>query len=236
MKKEIIITFLGFSQSSCNIFFNYCTVLNTDYLIYTRFYSSPEEFLDNFHITPDIIFLDITCPKPHLKSFLDMISRINAYTVFVSTSYDMAALGYQYEARNYLLKPISFDTFSEELCRFTKSSIIENKPSIWVHSKSYCIRIFFYKLRYIEANGHSLYFHYNNIIVQNSGRTALKDLSNRLPQNSFFRCNNSYIVNLHYIESIVSEGDRYNLRLITGELIPMSRNKKKEFSNLFMQF
>ena len=50
----------------------------------------------------------------------------------------------------------------------------------------------------------------------------------RLPGRFFFRCNNSYIVNLNYVASIVPEGDRYNIRLTTGEVIPLSRSRYHE--------
>lgn len=92
--------------------------------------------------------------------------------------------------------------------------------------KQHYYRIQYAKLRFIETGTRDLVFHYENREITISG--SLSDYERELPKQVFYRCNNSYIVNLHYIDEIIPDGSRYKLHLSTGESIPLSRNKFQE--------
>ena len=52
-----------------------------------------------------------------------------------------------------------------------------------------------------------------------------KEVERELCDKDFVRCHTSYIVNLFYVKGI----KKLNIELITGEVIPISQPKRKEF-------
>lgn len=106
------------------------------------------------------------------------------------------------------------------------SKITVNESSFWVPSAEGHRRLYYSGCHYIETEGRHLLLHYENETLRKSGK--LSDILKSLPETIFFRCNNSYIVNLNYIVNIMPEGDRYNIRLQSGAVIPLSRSCYKE--------
>ena len=85
--------------------------------------------------------------------------------------------------------------------------------------------MYYRKLRYIETGRRQLIFHYDGEEIFHLG--TLLDFEKELSSKTFFRCNNSYLVNVTYIEEILPDAHRYKIRLVTGEEFPLSRSKKK---------
>lgn len=57
---------------------------------------------------------------------------------------------------------------------------------------------------------------------------ALSGARKILEGKEFYRCNNSYIVNLKFVEKIKSSYRNYDLVLVTGERIPLSQVNRDE--------
>lgn len=95
-----------------------------------------------------------------------------------------------------------------------------------VSYRQHYYRILYSRLRFIETGTRGLIFYYEGREIIISG--SLSNYEKELPGKVFYHCNNSYIVNLHYIDEIIPDGSRYKLHLSTGEFIPLSRNKLQE--------
>lgn len=54
---------------------------------------------------------------------------------------------------------------------------------------------------------------------------SMKEMERELADRDFARCHNSYLVNLFYIKGI----KKLDIELITGEIIPISQPRRKEF-------
>lgn len=78
-------------------------------------------------------------------------------------------------------------------------------------------------IRYVETYNRNLMFHteQENIICYKS----MKEVERELCDKDFVRCHTSYIVNLFYVKGI----KKLDIELITGEIIPISQPKRKEF-------
>lgn len=96
----------------------------------------------------------------------------------------------------------------------------------WISNRNGHFKLYYTKCRFIETGNRCLIFHYGDQAIRQSGK--ISEIIEQLPQHIFFRCNNSYIVNLLYINSITPEGDRYSIRLVTGESLPLSRSRYHE--------
>ena len=101
-------------------------------------------------------------------------------------------------------------------------------PCLWISTQQTEYKLYLHKLRYIETNNRQLVIHYGNELIPYNGK--LLDFQRYLPD-TFFRCNNSYIVNIDYIERIQKDINRYTIHLISGEQLPLSRDKKNALKN-----
>ncbi len=107
-----------------------------------------------------------------------------------------------------------------------RPTITISEPVLWLSSKNRLHRLHYSSCHFIETDNRHLIFHCEHEIFRKTGK--ISDILKQLPETIFFRCNNSYIVNLNYISDIMPEGNRYNIRLKSGEVIPLSRSRYQE--------
>ncbi len=180
----------------------------------------------------DIVFLNIQLPTVYSESIIQKLKSFNRYVrlIFMSSSPDIFSLGYEYGAQNFLLKPLSYLQIIKEMKRCSKKEALLSEPFLWISNKSGLFKIYYSRLRFIETESRRLLFHYDGTTICHSGNFS--DFTDKLPASEFFRCNNSYIVNLRYITSIIPDGGRYNIHLLTGETIPLSRSHYRDCLHL----
>ena len=173
----------------------------------------------------DLIFLDIEMP---ILSGFDLLDDMptKPQIIFVTGKTKYAFKAFDYDAVDYLHKPISKERFSNavskaiNLYRLKSEGIpVEDDNYIFVKSNLKNRKVFLNKLKYIEALGDYVRFvtEKDNFIVL----ATMKSFENQLPSNKFLRIHKSYIVNLDRIE-------RYNSKSIEidKQQIPLSRHKK----------
>ena len=207
-------------------------------------FSSPEkalEFLKNN--TPDCLFLDIQMPTMDGFQFLEKLTNRD-FPVIITTAYDEYAIkALKHEAIDYLLKPIDSDDLNQTIEKIKKfnSKIFsidklerlllnfngsQASQKITVNSDGKLIFIHIDDIVFVQSDGN-----YSTIYLKNNQKKVvtkkLKDINNLLPENSFFRTHNSYIVNLHKIkEFLKTEG---YLIMESNHKIPVARQRKTEF-------
>jgi DNA-binding LytR/AlgR family response regulator len=181
----------------------------------------------------DLVFLDIQMEE---MTGLEVMNIINENVkVILCTAYPQFALeGFDLDAVDYLLKPISFDRFSKAvkkvLATIPNSSSINNLDTldedhifVKTEQKGKLIKIYFKDVDYIEAMGNYITFHQGkNKIVAYS---TMKDLEDILPLHTFMRIHKSYIVALPKI-SMIENGF---VVLGNGHRISIGSNYKEVF-------
>lgn len=216
---------------------NYCETVGVIEIV--NCYTNPVEAMHFVNTNPvDLIFLDIEMP---LLSGIELIDTLKVKPKFIfTTAYPQFAIdGFELEATDYLIKPISYKRFLKAINKLNFSneskaiqdSVVPILPSthdifdniLFVKSDYEMLKIFISDILFIE--GLKDYIKINLI----SGKSVLtlsnfKNILNKLPEKSFCRVHNSYIVNLHYITSI-----QRNRILIDQNRIPISETYKKEF-------
>ena len=194
-----------------------------------RTFSSGKELLNKYTPDYDLIFLDVELPDLSGDSVAAEIRKCDKYVylVFTSKYTNYISIGYKHEAHNYLLKPLKHSHVQYEVENFLRHSPILNKPYLWLNDKHKIQKIYFSKLRYIETGDRIIILHYENDVIRH--RSGITNFMKELPKHTFFRCNHSYIVNLEYVDYIAPDINRFSIHLITGETLPLSRDRKKEF-------
>ena len=61
--------------------------------------------------------------------------------------------------------------------------------------------------------------------------STLKSFNKRLPEELFFRIHKSFIINLNNVKNYSS-----NFINVNGKLIPISRDRKKDFKKFFLKY
>ena len=165
---------------------------------------SGEDLLSNYPNNIDLLFLDI---QMNGLNGMDVARRIrefdnNVEIIFTTSVLDYVCEGYEVNAYRYMLKPIEYNIF-------------KNNMGKWK-----LIKIKFDDILYIETSKRQLIIHTTNgyEIIKMSMRKLEKILNK-----DFFRCHNSFIVNLEKINKI-DVSDIY----INNATIPISKYRRKQ--------
>ncbi len=153
----------------------------------------------------DLIFLDINMPGINGLQLLDQLN-VRPHVIFATAYSEYALDSYDYEAVDYLLKPIEFDRFAKAVMKVKKvmkngegENEILNKY-LFLKDGYKQVKVCVEDIRYIQSDGN-----YLNVITPSgkvNTRMTLNQLVELLPVNSFIRVHNSYVVNIEQIEKI----------------------------------
>ena len=172
----------------------------------------------------DLLFLDIEMP---ILSGFDLLDDLihKPQVIFVTGKTKYAYKAFDYNALDYLRKPITKGRFSNAVYKATNLHKLKTEGAtddddyIFVKSNLKKKKVILNELKYIIALGDyvKLVTIHEPIIVL----ATMKSFAAQLPPERFMRIHKSYIVNMDKI-------DRYNSRNIEidGEQIPLSRHKK----------
>ncbi|MCF6181031.1 LytTR family DNA-binding domain-containing protein [Lutibacter sp.] len=179
----------------------------------------------------DLIFLDINMPEISGLSFAKAINK-NIKVIFTTAYREYAVDGFNLQAVDYLLKPISFERLLQAVNKFLDESVfIETKATseiiqeksnfIFVRSDRKMIKINFSEINYIESFSDYIKIHLSDKIIIT--RETITNIEAKLPKNDFMRIHRSYIVSISKINSFTNEFIE-----VQKKAIPISRSYKKE--------
>ncbi|MFA5971578.1 MAG: LytTR family DNA-binding domain-containing protein [Lentimicrobiaceae bacterium] len=188
------------------------------------------EYLANNEV--DLMFVDINMPDLSGMDFVK--SLIQKPQIIFTTAYSEYAIeGFQVDALDYILKPISYASFLKavnkaktwfELNQKQTESIQTTQDSIFVKSEYKMIRIFFSEIKYIESSNEYIQIH----LVNNDPVTTLirlKVMEEQLPKDKFMRVHRSFIVNLDRVKVI----ERNRIVFDQNVYIPVGEQYKENF-------
>jgi DNA-binding LytR/AlgR family response regulator len=177
----------------------------------------------------DLIFLDINMPEISGLSFAKSINK-NIKIIFTTAYREYAVDGFDLQAVDYLLKPISFDRLLQAINKYLNEttpiqSIVkdefefEKSDFIFVRSDRKMIKINFCDIDFIESLSDyiKIYLNEKTIIT----RETISNIEVKLPQKDFMRVHRSFIVSLAGIDSFTNEYIE-----IKNREIPISRTYK----------
>lgn len=188
-------------------------------------YHDGMELIEKYDTTIDLIFLDI---RMRLVNGLRTAERIRQMDtkvgiIFLTTLTQYGLEGYKYQATNYIIKPIKYARLKEEMKQWLERHRQDDSPFIVVVNDAGKFKVFLKSLRFIETFNRNLLLHTDqeNIICYKK----MKELEAELVQHGFVRCHSGYLVNLFYVKRI----EKLDIILTTGERVPISQPKRKEF-------
>ncbi|NLP58912.1 LytTR family DNA-binding domain-containing protein [Lutibacter sp. B1] len=177
----------------------------------------------------DLIFLDINMPEISGLSFAKSINK-NIKVIFTTAYREYAVDGFDLQAVDYLLKPISFNRLLQSVNKYLgeagnvnadlTTEISEDKNDfIFVRSDRKMIKIDFSEIHYIESLSDYIKIHIDNKTVVT--RETITSIEAKLPQKDFLRIHRSFIVSIPKMESFTNEFIEINKKAL-----PISRSYK----------
>lgn len=195
---------------------------------------------------PHILILDINLGKETGFDILDKFSNPNFRVIFVTAHNQFALKAFDYNAIDYLLKPIDPNAFVATLDRTIESiqkdlffeqqfqignllQTYQNKSfdKLTLSTSEGLIFLDLDDILYLQADANYTKFYLIN------GESAivskpLKDYEKTLPKHIFYRIHQSFIVHLIYVKKVLKE-DGGIVLLQNGRQLPISRRKKEAF-------
>tara|TARA_R110002074_G_scaffold161480_11_gene319600 strand:+ start:74690 stop:75364 length:675 start_codon:yes stop_codon:yes gene_type:complete len=147
----------------------------------------------------DLLFLDIQMPEIKGTEFAKMVNS-NTKIIF-TTAYSQYALeGYELNAVDYLLKPITFERFVTAVNKVKTNETIEKLDAITIKSGYDLHKVKYEDILYVVSDSEYVTFHMANKKVISNQR--LKTLEQELPGSLFMRVHRSYIVNKNRVTGL----------------------------------
>lgn len=207
-------------------------IANTDILVLERTFSDAleaGEYLRNHPV--DLMFLDINLP---LLSGMDFLrSSVKLPLTILTTAYSEFALeSYRYSVVDYLLKPISFERFSQAiekvltlthtLHQLGAGSEASSGKHVYIRCSHDLVKVKSGEIIFIASSGD-----YTEVVTATQKYLtvdSLKEWTGKLDRD-FFQVHKSFIVNVTHILKISSN----KIHLVKDHVIPIGRVFKRGF-------
>lgn len=192
--------------------------------------------------TPDCLFLDVQMPTMDGFQFLKKLNH-HDFAVIITTAYDEYAIkALKHEALDYLLKPIDSEDLGDairKIIKFNSRILSSNKlerflinlnqkqnKKITLNTDGKLVFLNVEDILFVESDGN-----YSTFNLKNNQKLVitkkLKDVNGLLPESTFFRIHNSYIVNLNKIKEFMKSGGYVVME--SNHKIPVARQRKSAF-------
>ena len=177
----------------------------------------------------DVIFLDIQMPQLTGLQISRIISK-DIKVIFTTAYPDFALEGFELNAVDYLLKPISFERFYQAVSKLNtepKKEVSSNSNSsdfifVKTDGKNKFQKLFLDEILYVESLQNYVCIHtkQQQIITHSS----LKNVIESLPSTDFIQIHKSYVISLKHIEST----DNFSV-FINAKELPIGATFKDAF-------
>jgi len=187
---------------------------------------------------PDLLFLDINMPEKDGFQLLEELDE--APMVIFTTAFDEYAIkSFEYNALDYLMKPINAKRFELALEKITdrlslnktqedtNKKLTENSQ-IFIKDGEQCwlVKITDISLFEIVGNYTRVYFDGNKPLLYKS----LNQVEDKLPEESFFRANRQQIINTNHIKNVIPWfSGKLKLEMNNNEEVEISRRQSQSF-------
>ncbi len=189
---------------------------------------------------PDLLFLDINMPEKDGFELLEMLDDV-PMTIFTTAFDEYAIKSFEYNALDYLLKPINPKRFTKAIIKVletlagkhedqnvTKTLTPQSQIFIKDGEKCWLVRIGTISHFEIVGNYTRVYFEQEKPLLYKS----LNQIEEKLPETIFFRANRQQIINTNYISTVVPWfNGKLKLTMKEGSEIEVSRRQSYLFKD-----
>ena len=212
---------------------NFCGKI--DFIDLQKTFTKPTEALKYLRKFPvDLLFLDIQMPSLTGIEFYKAVQQ-DTKVIFTTAHSQYAVEGFNLQAVDFLLKPYTFERFSQAVNRANDTigqsgqGDSASEQFLFVRADYSLVKINIADILYIEGLDDYLKIHILNqkTIVT---RMTMKAVLKKLQPKDFVRIHRSFIVPFKRVESVKNK-----VVLLEGKELPVGNSYEEEFFKLFKQ-
>ena len=190
-----------------------------------------EDIVTDYTASYDLIILDIEMAFLYGMKAAEKIRELdtNVIIIFITNMPQYAIQGYKVNALDYILKPISYFSFSESMVRALAKVKTPEKEYITIVLKGGKKKLDVARICYVEVQDHVLIYHTLDGDFETKG--TMRDTDNQFDPKKYFRCNRCYLVNLEFVETY--QGSDI---MVNGDTIQVSRSRRKPFLDALNEY
>ena len=189
---------------------------------------------------PQLLFLDINMPEKDGFELLEMLDEV-PITVFTTAFDEYAIKSFEYNALDYLLKPINEKRFAKAIEKVKKqlsenttqkdnSRRLTEQSQIFIKDGEKCWLVKVGNISHFEIVGN-----YSRVFFEGQSPMlyrSLNQVEEKLPEAPFFRVNRQQIVNTNFIKQVVPWfNGKLKLTMQNGDEIEVSRRQSYLFKD-----
>ncbi|MEG1410980.1 MAG: LytTR family DNA-binding domain-containing protein [Terrisporobacter sp.] len=199
-------------------------ILSQKFINYNIYeFSSGEELLKNYPKDLDILIMDI---QMKIMNGMDAARKIrefdqNLEIIFMTSFTEFMQEGYEVKAYRYVIKPINERKILKNVLHCINEIMKKRNNYLTINVKNYIDRIKIDYITYIETARPNILIYTNENMY--TTKMSISKIEKILSKYGFFRCHNSYIVNLNLVESMNG-----NTVIVDGKHIPISKYRVKD--------
>ncbi len=190
-------------------------------------------------LNPDVIFTDIQMPGETGLEFVKKSYPLPYAVIFTTAHPNFAADAFEFEALDYLLKPIAPDRLTKAIKRLeeymeykeNENDLADTKDDyVYVKVDGEFQKIFYDQIHYVEA-----FADYVKIWTSPEKRVVtlqtMRNMESGLPDDKFIRVHRSYIIAINKIKAIQN-----TTVVLEGNIeIPIGKNYKESISQILQK-
>lgn len=180
----------------------------------------------------DIILMDIQMAHLDGMSAARAIREVDqeVILVFITSAPQFAINGYEVGALSYLLKPLPWFAFSQELDRCMRALAKCQRASLLLQSGATTHRVDVADIVYAESVKHRIDVHTLSGVY--SVVSTLKAMEAELAGHNFFRSNSCYLVSLAHVRGVSDQ----ECLMTGGDSLRISRPRRKAFMSALADY
>ncbi|CAH0189060.1 LytTR family DNA-binding domain-containing protein [Chryseobacterium sp. WG14] len=175
----------------------------------------------------DLMFLDIQMPHLNGIDFLRSLSQKPA-TIFTTAYRDFAIEGFELEAIDYLLKPITFERFFKSVERILRNTAAPQEDFIIFKTEGMQRKIFLSEIIYFESQGNDI-----KVVLATKesfiSKNKITDLQVILISKGFVRIHRSFLINADRVTAFNTTEV-----FLGSHHIPVGRSYRQEFDSFIL--
>ena len=187
-------------------------------------FADGDEILEDYRPNWDIILLDVEMPRLDGMTTAERIRKLDSEVIliFITNMAQYAIRGYAVDAMDYILKPVPYFAFSQQLQKAIRRLEKRTKAYLTVPVEGGFRRVDLSGVYYLESAGHKV-----RLYTEEGEWTApgsLRQYEETLADKQFARCNSGYLVNLAQVR-----GMQDGMVLVGSHSLQISRPRRKAF-------